>query len=41
MTNYDVVKKLIGEIKPIGETYADLQNKNRTEIYLSSKYTVR
>lgn len=25
MTNYDVVKKLVGEIKPIGETYADLQ----------------
>jgi len=23
MTNYDVVKKLIGEIKPIGETNSD------------------
>lgn len=23
MTNYDVVKKLIGEIRPIGETRAD------------------
>ena len=23
MTNYDVVKKLIGEINPVGETYED------------------